>query len=141
MRWYADFICLGDGREIGEIERAELVADWVRLVEARGQSRHVAANEPSQREDGRGHRRPGGVRQAARELGMDERAVRRGVKIASLSPEAKAVAKASGLDRNQAALLDAAKHKEPVAQVAALSARAEPPAECPSARRYVPSLR
>ena len=41
---------------------------------------------------------------------MNERAVQRAVKVASLAPEAKEAAKEVGLDDNQSALLAAAKH-------------------------------
>jgi hypothetical protein len=65
-----------------------------------------------------------GVRRTARELGMTRDAVSRSLKVAALSPEAKAKARAAGLANNQTALLKAAKHKEPEAQVAALETHA-----------------
>lgn len=114
-------------REIGEIERAELIAKWVALQEARrDQSAQVAPNEAaSKREDGRGHRKPSGIRAAARDLGMTRDAVSRAVKVASLSPEAKDAARAAGLGENQQALLAAAKAKTPEKQVAAIRRRVE----------------
>ena len=76
-------------REISQIERAGLVAEWVRIVDARGlQTAQLAQNE-SQRDDGRGHRRPGGKSGAARNLGMTRQTVERSLKVAALSPEAK----------------------------------------------------
>ncbi|HEV7415805.1 MAG TPA: ParB N-terminal domain-containing protein, partial [Tianweitania sediminis] len=86
------------------------------------QSAQVAPNE-SKRADGRGHRPEGGIRAAARELGIDRDDARRAVTVASLSPEAKAAAKASGLDNNRSALLAASKETTPEAQVKALEER------------------
>lgn len=87
-------------RDIGEIERAELVARWIDVTKRRSeeaQSRQPAAIEASKREDGRGHRRKGGGKQAARDLGVEETSIRRAMKIAALSPEAKAAARAKGV--------------------------------------------
>ena len=74
----------------------------------------------SRRSDGRGHRPQGGVNAAARELGISKTDAHRAVKVAALSPEAKEAARDAGLADNQAALLDAAKEKEPERQVAAI---------------------
>lgn len=95
-------------RELGEIERAELLARWVEMVDRRpDQSAQVAQIETSKREDGRGHRKPGGVSKAARDLGLPRDQVARAVKIASLTPEAKA----AGRNAPQAVLLEAAKEE------------------------------
>jgi len=88
-----------DRRELGEIERAELMARWVEITaakheadakeaaaEADVQSAQLAQIEKSKRADGRGHRKAGGIRQAARELGVPRDQVARSVKIAALSP-------------------------------------------------------
>lgn len=109
-------------RVLTEIDRAELQSRWVEL-RSTAQSRQVAANE-TKRSDGRGHRPQGGVRKAARDLGVPERSVRRSLKIAALAPEAKAAAQAAGLADNQAALLEAAKAPTAAAQVAAVERRA-----------------
>ena len=48
------------------------------------------------------------MRKAARELGMSEIDVRRSLKVASLTPEAKEAAQQLGLDDNRSAMLKAA---------------------------------
>jgi ParB family chromosome partitioning protein len=62
----------------------------------------------------------GGISAAARKLGIERTAVRRAMKVASLSDEASDVARATGLDSNRSALLKAANEKTPEAQVAKL---------------------
>lgn len=66
---------------------------------------------------------PGGINAAARDLGISKPDAHRAVKVASLSDEAKAVARNVGLDNNRTALLEAAKHTSPQAQVKALHDR------------------
>ncbi|AHB50059.1 hypothetical protein W911_06830 [Hyphomicrobium nitrativorans NL23] len=73
-----------------------------------------------------GRGKTGGINQAARELGVPPTDLRRSVKIAKLSPEAKAEARKLKLDDNQEALLTAAKKTSPAAQVAALEQRTAP---------------
>jgi ParB family chromosome partitioning protein len=74
----------------------------------------------------------GGVRAAAKELGIDKDAARRVAKVAALAPEAKEVAREVALDVNRTALLEAAKHEIAEAQVVALRARAaRPPSKFP----------
>ncbi|PZX27533.1 hypothetical protein H9N28_07215 [Rhodobacter capsulatus] len=119
-------------RELGEIERAELMARWVEITAAKqdakeaaakaqaDQSRQVGAIE-SKRADGKGHRKQGGIKQAAREIGVPEQTVRRAVKIAALAPEAKKLAKR--LKAPQAVLLEAAKHDVADDQVAVIRGR------------------
>lgn len=65
-----------------------------------------------------------GIRAAARELNMPRDSVRRAVSIASLSPEAKAAARETGVDTNQSALLSAARKPTADEQVAEVHARA-----------------
>jgi hypothetical protein len=60
----------------------------------------------------------GGVNAASRELGIDKHDAHRAAKVASLSPEAKKVARETGLDDNRKALLEAA--KAPAEQQAAV---------------------
>jgi ParB family chromosome partitioning protein len=62
---------------------------------------------------------------AARELGITRQEVQRAETIASLPDEVKAKAIETGLDRNQSALLQAAKAPTPEAQVEVLERRAE----------------
>jgi ParB-like chromosome segregation protein Spo0J len=68
----------------------------------------------------KGGRPKGGARQLARALGRDRNEIRRELKIDSLSNEAKEKAGELGLGGNQKALLDAAKHQAPEAQIIAL---------------------
>jgi hypothetical protein len=72
---------------------------------------------------GRGN--TGGYREAARELNIPERTVRRAYQTASLSPEAQEAAVEMGLDDNQSALLAAAKATTPEAQISTLEQRAD----------------
>ncbi len=97
--------------DLTALERAEQVAEWVRLAGAREVSRQVDAKPV-------GGRPEGGRRAAAREIGISEPQARRAEKIDGLAPAAKEAAIAVGLDRNQSALLDAAKAETPDAQVA-----------------------
>lgn len=99
--------------ELTALERAEHVAEWVRLAEQKEVSRQVDAKPL-------GGRPEGGRRAAAREIGVSEPEARRAEKVAALAPEAKAAAVAAGLDDNQSALLEAAKASTPEAQVASL---------------------
>lgn len=73
------------------------------------------------------HRPPSGIRQAARDLGINREDARRAVKVASLSLDAKAAAKAHKLDNNRDALLAAAKYRKPAKQVEAIKQIATTP--------------
>ncbi len=94
------------------------MARWVEIAARR------PVDEPAEKprlaggvsKGGRGKK--GGIEQASRDLGIPATNIRKAVKIASLSPEAKA----AGRDAPQAALLAAAKETEPAAQVAAIEA-------------------
>jgi hypothetical protein len=88
---------------------------------------------------GRGN--TGGYREAARELNIPERTVRRAYQTASLSPEAQEAAVEMGMDDNRSALLEAAKERIPEAQTAAIrrlaerkGSTAEPATPAPSAK-------
>jgi hypothetical protein len=94
---------------------AQAVAEWCELV---GENKPAQVAQVS---GGRGVR--GGESETARQLGIERRDVQRSKAVASLSPEAQAVAVEEGLDNNRSALLDAAKHQEPEAQVQALRER------------------
>ena len=112
--------------ELSEIERAAQLTEYERLLAARGDT----AVEPpvgyakekraqvAQVFGGRGKK--GGDSQIARDLNLSRDEVRRRRAIDGLSDEAKAAAVEMGLDRNQSALLEAAKAKDPEAQTAAL---------------------
>lgn len=84
-------------------ERSEHIAEWVRLT-AEGKF-HAAQVEPHRKAG----QQPGGINAATRELGIDRNEAQRAVKIASMTDEAKAAAKAAGLDDTQSALLEIAK--------------------------------
>jgi ParB-like chromosome segregation protein Spo0J len=97
---------------------------------------------------GRGN--TGGYREAARELNIPERTVRRAYQTASLAPEAQEAAVETGLDDNRSALLEAAKGRTPEAQTATirrLAKRKTAPAqategiESPKRAASVPPLR
>lgn len=92
--------------ELSVTERADQIAEWIRLAEARIVSRQVDA-KPS-REEGVIGRPRGGVRAASRELGISEPEARRAVKIASITPKARQAARSAGLADNQSALLKVA---------------------------------
>jgi len=95
--------------DLSALERSEHIAEWDRLATEK-QALQAVQGEPleSRRADGRGHRREGGERAAARELGLDRLKLRRAKQVAALSPEAKAAAIECGLHTNQAALLTVA---------------------------------
>ena len=67
-----------------------------------------------------GRGQEGGVRAAARELGIDKDAAHRAIKVAGLEPEAKEEAKSLGLDDNQSVLFNAAQKTGKEAQVRAM---------------------
>lgn len=73
------------------LERDELTARWVALVAERDAGKVAQPAPVSEAKGGRGNE--GGIRKAARELDMPRDAVRRAVKVAALSPEAKEAAR------------------------------------------------
>jgi ParB family chromosome partitioning protein len=111
-----------DRAELTALERDEHVAEWIRLSDL--QLAQVAPIENKQ-SDGRGHRPEGGVRAAARDLGIDRDDARRATQVAGLSDEAKAVAKEAGFDDNRSVLLKAAKAEDDVAYLRAEHERRE----------------
>jgi ParB-like chromosome segregation protein Spo0J len=103
--------------ELTRLQHDEQVAEWIRLTNEKEVSAQVAPKP-------KGGRPAGGVRAAARDLGVDRDAANRAIKVASLSDEAKVAAREHGLDDNRTALLEAARETEPAAQVAAIVERA-----------------
>ena len=85
--------------ELTALERSEQIAEWVELT---GEVIGQVAQKPF------GGRPEGGISAASRELGIERTEARRAVKVASLSPEAKAEAIKTGLDDKQSVLLAAA---------------------------------
>lgn len=106
-------------------ERAEHIAEWVRITEESAvQSAQLGPIE-SKRADGRGHRPQSGINAAVKKLGITRQEGQRAVKIAGLAPEAKEAARAAGLDDHQSALLTAARESDPQQQVHVLRRIAE----------------
>jgi ParB family chromosome partitioning protein len=117
--------------ELSVQDRADHVARWIDLARERCEAGVSAQLEPKLSSRGRdGEGRPeSGINAASRELGIDRNEAQRAIKIAAMTPEAKAAAKDAGLDNNQSALLRAAKapakqQAEVVRQIAA--ERAQP---------------
>ena len=99
--------------ELTALERSDQIAEWIRLAEQRAEEVKTPAedNKLSQvatvSKGGRG--KESGVRAAARELRINKDDAYRAMQVASLSKEAKQVARETGLDNNRTALLKAAK--------------------------------
>jgi ParB/RepB/Spo0J family partition protein len=94
--------------ELTKLDRSNQIAEWVKLCEeVRKVSAPSGGRQPSEQ----------GKRAAAAELGVDEKAVRDAVKIASISSEAQEAATEAGIDDNQSKLLKVAREK-PEQQVA-----------------------
>jgi hypothetical protein len=99
--------------EISEnLDRAELTvaehsAHVARKLELLNQRQDVVSRQ-SDAKPPAGGRPKGGVRAAARAIGISEADARRAVKVASLTDDAKRTAKEVGLDDNRSALLHAA---------------------------------
>lgn len=87
--------------ELTVLERGEQIGRWVALAKQKEVLSQVGTKLEGRPESGN--------RKAARELNLPKNAVHRAVKIAGLSDEAKQVARETGQDDNQSALLQAAK--------------------------------
>lgn len=74
--------------ELTALEHDEHIAKWVELVGAKQEVLSQVGSKPQ------GGRPEGGVRAAARELGLSQSDANRAVKVGKLSPEAKQVARA-----------------------------------------------
>lgn len=84
--------------ELSKLERSEQVAEWIKLCE-----------QVSRQVDAKPGRPEGGVRAAARDLGITEPEARRSIQIASITDEAKEAAAHAGIDDNQSKLLAVAR--------------------------------
>lgn len=102
--------------ELTTLERDEQIARWISLTDKKVLSQ--PATKPQ------GGRPEGGIRAAARELGVDKDDAHRAMKVAALSEEAKAAARDAGLDDNRSVLLEASK-AEPNRQAAVIREIAE----------------
>ena len=89
--------------ELTVMERSEQIAEWVRLTKDR--QIKLAQVAPVSK-GGRGNK--GGVRQAARDLGLTRDEVRRAEKIDAIVPAAKEAAKQAGIADNQKKLMEVA---------------------------------
>jgi ParB family transcriptional regulator, chromosome partitioning protein len=103
--------------ELTALQRSEQIAEFARLSQERSAkgatvngSDKVGQVAPVSERGGRGNE--GGLRAAARELGIEHREARRSVKIDSIIPAAKEAAREAGLDRNQSALLRVASYAD-----------------------------
>jgi len=97
--------------ELTAQERADHIAEWVRLTEAKVAQLAPPAGGLQPKEQG--------IRKATREIGIDRTEAQRAIKIAAIAPEAKQAARDAGLDDDQSALLTIA--RAPMAeQVAAV---------------------
>lgn len=101
--------------ELTAQDRADQIAAWIKLCDEEVSAQVAQKTGPGRPE--------GGLSAAARELGIDRDAARRAQTIASLSAEAKTVAKELALDDNQSALLAAAKSDDPAAALRAHAQR------------------
>jgi ParB family transcriptional regulator, chromosome partitioning protein len=119
--------------ELSALERAEQVAEFARLSQEKADA--AKAEQGAQTSGERisaqaGQKVPRGRPEAgdsfaARDLGITRQEVQRSHAIAALPEAVKAKAADPGLDRNQSALLDAAKAPTPQAQISTLERRAE----------------
>jgi uncharacterized ParB-like nuclease family protein len=99
--------------ELTKLERDEQIAEWIKItdrISVQSETKNIGRPE-------------GGVRAAARALGVDHVDAHRAVKVASLSEEAKDAAREAGLDDNRSALLEAASKPTVAEQVAAIHQR------------------
>lgn len=110
--------------ELTLIEKAEHIAEWIRLVEERGKVSAQVAPKLSVRGRVNEGRPKSGINAAARELGVERTEAQRAIKIASLDSEAKAEAKALKLDDNQSSLLKAARQSGKEGQIRVLQEHA-----------------
>jgi len=101
--------------DLTALERAEHVAEWIRLEKERD-GVVLAQVEPKPQ----GGRSSGGIRGAARELGIERNEAQRAVAIDKLDREAKHEAEILHLANNRKALLKAAKEGSKESQIRAL---------------------
>lgn len=95
--------------ELTDLQRSQQLTRWTELtlLKVRQSDAPQGGKQPKDK----------GIRATAKEFGLSESDVRRAVKVASLSDEAKQAAVEVGLDDNRSALLEAAKQDGPDAEV------------------------
>jgi ParB-like chromosome segregation protein Spo0J len=91
--------------DLTKLERAELLKEWEQLIQEK-EGVKAGGNQPNDK----------GISKAAKALGISREKVRRSRRIEAISPEARRLAEAAGLDDNQQALLKIAKQATPKAQ-------------------------
>lgn len=102
--------------DLTALDRSEHIAEWVRLAD------RVSSQVGTKPQGGRPE---GGIRAAARELGLNKTEAHRAVKIGGLSDAAKEVARETGLDDKQAVLEAATRAPDDVAFLRTEHARRE----------------
>lgn len=95
--------------ELSELEKNKLIDEWRRLTGVKVRQLAAPLGGAQPRDDG--------IRETARQLGIDEREVRRARQLSSLSEEAQKTACDLGLNNNKSAMLRAAKESSPKKQV------------------------
>lgn len=100
-----------DRAELTVLERAEQIAELIKL-EVRPSPDEELTQPVSVSKGGRG--RKGGIRHAAKELGLNREEARRSIKIAGLPVEAKKFAEKHGFANNLGVLQKAAAAKDPL---------------------------
>jgi ParB family transcriptional regulator, chromosome partitioning protein len=118
--------------ELTALERSEQIAEWIKLTAEKAEADKNAEVLAQVAQNPQGGRPEGGVRAAARELGVDRDSARRAVKIASITSEAKEAVRSAGLADNQSALLKVASHFDQD-QVEAVGTIVKERAEAPKA--------
>lgn len=127
------------------LERAQQVAEWVRLTEERQALKSAQLGQKSKTpENPRGAgRKESGTAAASRELGLSRTSVQRASAIDAIPEEAKQAAVEAGLDNNQSALERIAKSDDPVSEVETIveekktRARPEPPEFKPEEEKQI----
>ena len=139
--------------ELTKLEYDKQVVRYAELLKAKQAGETVTPLPPQQQcqseadkvrqvaavSGGRGN--TGGYREAARELNIPERTVRRAYQTASLSPEAQEAAVETSLDDNRSALLAAARERTPESQTATIRRLAERKASTATPATPAPSAR
>jgi ParB family chromosome partitioning protein len=111
--------------ELTALERNDLIAEWIRIAEAQPKEAAPESVVLAQIEPKPIGRPEGGIRKAARELGIDRSEAQRAVKSATLSTPARRAAHRFGLQNNKTVLLKAASAGGSADQVVFLKAENE----------------
>ena len=108
-----------DRAELSALDRAEQIAEWVRLTEGRRAEERVSSKIETKAKTGRPE---GGIRAAARELGVAKDEAHRAVKRASIAPEVKAAIRGNPTIADSGVELDALASMPAEEQQAAVAA-------------------